>query len=167
MDSDNNIEIRPTRRLLRIQIFTICALLSVVLALCAVLIIGHVKGEYQKRDDRYAALAIKTDRNAKETVIRHNKAMSAAAIKFEKETKRAVKHQKNHDTAVLRRVVRRMKVRARREAEAARAAGYSSGNSAGFNTGHSVGVDDGVKKASDELTCSDDLDVPLPFCTGF
>jgi flagellar biosynthesis/type III secretory pathway protein FliH len=42
--------------------------------------------------------------------------------------------------------------------------GYAAGNSAGYSSGHSVGVDEGVDKASDSLTCSDDPDAGLPPC---
>lgn len=158
----------PIRRQIpRTHIFAILALVAVVFALVVILVNTHVNSEYQKRDDKYALLAIKTDKNAKAADNAHRKAMAAAAIKFEKETKKAVKTQKNRDVRVLRRVVRRMKVRSRREVKAARDAGYSAGNSVGYSNGHSTGVDDGVRKASDELTCSDDLDVALPFCTGF
>ena len=158
----------PVRRgMPRVHIFAILALLTVVFALIVIMISTHVNGEYQKRDDKFALLAIKTDVNTKTADTTHRKAMATAAIKFEKETKKAVKTQKNRDVKVLRRVIRRMKVRARRESKAARDAGYSAGNSAGFSSGHSSGVDDGVRKASDELTCSDDLDVPLPFCNSF
>lgn len=63
----------------------------------------------------------------------------------------------------------RAKDEARRAGEAAgyssgQSEGYSSGQSAGFSSGHSAGVDEGIEQASDELDCSDDLDVPLPFC---
>ena len=51
---------------------------------------------------------------------------------------------------------------------AGNSAGYSAGNSAGYSSGHSEGVEEGVEegieKGSDELSCSDDLDVPLPPC---
>ena len=42
--------------------------------------------------------------------------------------------------------------------------GYAAGNSAGYSSGHSAGVDEGVDKASDSLTCSDDPDAGLPPC---
>ena len=46
--------------------------------------------------------------------------------------------------------------------------GYAAGNSAGYSSGHSegveAGVEEGIEKGSDELSCSDDLDVPLPPC---
>lgn len=46
--------------------------------------------------------------------------------------------------------------------------GYAAGNSAGYSSGHSEGVEEGVEEGieqgSDELSCSDDLDVPLPPC---
>jgi hypothetical protein len=48
--------------------------------------------------------------------------------------------------------------------ESGQAAGYTSGNAAGFSSGKSAGVEEGISKASDELVCSDDLDVDLPPC---
>jgi hypothetical protein len=51
--------------------------------------------------------------------------------------------------------------------ESGQAAGYSSGNAAGFSSGKSAGVEEGITKASDELVCSDDLDVDLPPCFDY
>jgi hypothetical protein len=148
----------------RVHIIAIGALVAVIAALSFMLVNNHVQSEYDERDAKYTALALKTGKDQTAAEIVHRKAMAAAAIKFEKETKKAVKTQKNRDVRILRRVVRRLKSRSRREAQAARNSGYAAGNSAGFSAGHSTGVDDGVHRASDELTCSDDLDVPLPFC---
>lgn len=159
----------PTRNRSRLAaVFAIGALTVVVLALVGIVLSNHVNHEYSKRDDRYVALALKSDKNMKSTKIVHAKAMSAAAIKFEKATKKAVKAQKNRDVRTLRRVVRRYKSRIRREIKAAHDAGYSSGSATGYSSGHSEGEKDGLVKGSDSLTCSDDPDVYwLPACFDF
>ncbi|MDO9354694.1 MAG: hypothetical protein Q7T55_13435 [Solirubrobacteraceae bacterium] len=54
------------------------------------------------------------------------------------------------------------KMRKVADRKAARA--YSSGSAVGHQQGYSDGVDDGITKASDDITCSDDPDVPLPYC---
>ncbi len=56
--------------------------------------------------------------------------------------------------------VRRMRQTAARRANEA----YSAGSSVGRATGYNEGIDDGITKASDDLVCSDDPDVPLPPC---
>ena len=70
--------------------------------------------------------------------------------------------------------VRRRTRRAERRAadkreEEARSAGYSSGNSAGFSSGHAEGESEGYSEGLDDGAepCSNDLDVPLPFCPGY
>lgn len=159
----------PARNRSRIAaVFAIGALTVVVLALVGIMISNHVNHEYTKRDDRYVALALKSDKNMKSTKIAHSKEMAAAAIKFEKTVKKEVKKQKNRDVRTLRRVVRRYKSRLRRETKAARDAGYSSGNATGYSSGHTEGEKDGLVKGSDSLTCSDDPDVYwLPPCFDY
>jgi uncharacterized protein HemX len=79
----------------------------------------------------------------------------------------------SHERKEVRRAKRATRKRERRRAtrlsDQARSEGYANGNSAGFASGHSTGYDegesDGIEKASDDLTCSDDPDVPLPYCT--
>ena len=94
----------------------------------------------------------------KTAAVAHEK----AAIK--KAVKKAVRKQKRHDLRVMHRVAKKQKNRRNRESEAARQAGQAAGYSGGFNAGHEVGREDGLIEGSDELTCSDDLDVPLPPC---
>ena len=67
---------------------------------------------------------------------------------------------KARNKVVMRRVVKRLKRQAVREAQQS----YASGSQAGFSSGREAGVDEGVLKASDELICSDDVDVALPYC---
>jgi hypothetical protein len=87
---------------------------------------------------------------------------------------------KTHERKAVKRAIKGERKRAERLAATARSEGYSAGNSAGYGAGHSdgysegneegysegneEGVEEGIEQASDELECSDDLDVPLPFC---
>ena len=71
--------------------------------------------------------------------------------------KRDNKRWKKHEAAAV-------KAAEQRGYSSGNSAGYSAGTSAGYTSGRSDGIDEGIDTASDELTCSDDLDVPLPFC---
>jgi hypothetical protein len=123
---------------------------------------AHVHNVYNKKDDAYRALAIRTDTNKK-------KAATAARVAQANAVAAAVKKQKDHDVRVLRRAVRKIKSAARRKVDVAykkgQEQGYSSGTAAGYSSGRSDGVDEGLREGSDSLTCSDDPDVTwLPFC---
>ena len=95
--------------------------------------------------------------------------------------RKALDERKARDAAVLRRVVTKMKRSAARRAQQAYAsgqsAGYSSGQSAGYSSGKEQGetegyvagsadgFEDGLTEGSDDLSCSDDMDVYwLPTC---
>ncbi|MGK2936185.1 MAG: hypothetical protein ACSLFR_00005 [Solirubrobacteraceae bacterium] len=67
---------------------------------------------------------------------------------------------KARNRSVIRRVVRKMKRSGARKADEA----YASGSAVGRNEGFETGVDAGIEKASDDVVCSDDPDVPLPYC---
>ena len=77
-----------------------------------------------------------------------------------------------HEKRAVKRAVKKERKRAQKLAETARnqgysdgsVAGYSSGHSAGYSEGESEGFEDGMDTASDDLACSDDPDVPLPYC---
>ena len=79
---------------------------------------------------------------------------------------------KARNRSVTRRVVRRLKKAMERRANQAYAsgtsAGFSSGRNAGVAAGREEGLEEGIQEginvASDDLTCSDDPDVPLPYC---
>jgi hypothetical protein len=84
--------------------------------------------------------------------------------------RRDAKQEKQHAVRKVRRETRRNeRKRATNLAERARNEGYSSGNGAGYASGsaagHEAGKEDGIATASDELDCSDDVDVTwLPPC---
>jgi hypothetical protein len=95
---------------------------------------------------------------------------------------------REHEKRAVKKAVKKERKRAEKQAERARNEGYSAGNSAGYGAGHSAGYsegedagysdgsadgysdgsadgyEDGLDDASDEVTCSDDPDVPLPYC---
>jgi hypothetical protein len=85
-------------------------------------------------------------------------------------------HEKRAVKRAVKRTMKKERKRAAKLAERARSEGYSSGNTAGYGAGHSAGysegneagveegIDEGIDIASDDLTCSDDPDVPLPYC---
>ena len=89
----------------------------------------------------------------------------------------AVKAAKTEQRAADRKAFRRRLRKATADARAAgyssgnaagyssgNAAGYSAGSSAGYESGRDTGVQEGINEATDELVCSDDSDVPLPYC---
>ena len=141
------------------------ALVLAVLATGLIFTTNHVQAQYKERDDRYVALAIKTDRDEEAATLAASRAEDVAV-------KDAVSAEKKRSERVIKRVVRKMKRSARRKMNEAYAKGqrdgYSSGNAAGYSAGHSSGRDEGysegMDEASDDLTCSDDPDVPLPYC---
>jgi flagellar biosynthesis/type III secretory pathway protein FliH len=144
----------------RNRIIAVGALVA-LLAVTGVAYASHVSGQYKIKDDAYRALAIRTDtahRNATDDA-RRTATQAAAALKA------AVAKQKSHDTAVLRRIVRKMKSAARRKIDAAYKKGQDDGYSSGNAAGYSAGTENGLVQGSDGLTCSDDIDVSwLPFC---
>jgi hypothetical protein len=89
------------------------------------------------------------------------KAVAERSRRADIEEKRAVKRAKGSQRKADRKV---WKKRMEKAVNNARNVGYSSGSAAGYSSGRSTGVEEGLKKGSDELTCSDDLDVPLPPC---
>jgi len=77
---------------------------------------------------------------------------------------RAEKKIKDRHKVVLRRVVRNLKKSGDQKAQQSFASGSQTGFSSGKEQGVEEGVEEGLERGSDELTCSDDLDVPLPPC---
>jgi hypothetical protein len=161
--NDNKTTVTFSKRTARIA--AIGALVLAVLAAGLTLTTNHVQAQYKQRDDRYAALAITTDRDEKAATLAASRAKDTAVND-------AVAAEKRRSERVIKRVVRKMKRSARRKMDEAYAKGqrdgYSSGNAAGYSAGHSSGRDEGysegMEEASDDLACSDDPDVPLPYC---
>src|SRR5262249_10900132 len=109
---------------------------------------GHVNGVYDRKDDAYRALAIRTDTDQRKAQAAHRRALKKAVDE-------AISSTKRHDVRVLRRAVRKMKSKARRMVNDAykkgKDQGYSSGQSAGYasgkNDGYSQGNADGFDQA--------------------
>ncbi len=117
-------------------------------------------------DDAVASqktVAVKTavQKTENEHAIEIDGVKDAAAAHERRTVKRAVK-----------KAVKKERKRAQRLADTARnegysngsAAGYGSGHSAGYSEGESDGFENGIDTASDDVECSDDPDVPLPYC---
>lgn len=101
---------------------------------------------------------------ASEQQVAVKRAVTAAVAKKGAEDK-AKRLRIMHRAATRMNAKHRAEVRKLRQAAARRAdQAYSTGNSVGRAAGYNEGVGDGITKASDDLTCSDDPDVPLPYC---
>lgn len=120
-------------------------------------------GQGTRKSD--AVVALEEQAAVKQAVV--------AAVRENNEEQRAVRRRaleraeralKRRNRVVIRRVVSRLKRASERRASQSFAsgsqAGYQSGSQAGFEQGEQAGL----FKASDELVCSDDSDVPLPAC---
>lgn len=135
----------------------------------ALLILGIVAtaaffvGQGTRKSD--AVVALEEQAAVKQAVV--------VAVRENNEEQRAVRRRaleraeralKRRNRVVIRRVVSRLKRASERRASQSFAsgsqAGYQSGSEAGFEQGEQAGL----FKASDELVCSDDSDVPLPAC---
>jgi hypothetical protein len=149
-----------------LAIIGLTLLIMFALAAGAIAFNNHIHGVYRTKDDAYRVLAIRSD-----GLLKRTKATDAAALK------KAVLTQKTTDQRKLKRTITKMTKQRSKAVKAAQKAGYksgqqagytsgySSGNSAGYSSGHSAGVQDGLVQGSDQLTCSDDLDVYwLPAC---
>ncbi|MBA3787602.1 MAG: hypothetical protein H0X21_02780 [Actinobacteria bacterium] len=142
--------------------FAIAALVLVALATAS---FGAVSYAGAKADER---------RGLSERFVQD---MRAAATRAAADERLAVLAQRRRDAKLLKAAVRRIKAKAKREANRAfekgrdegytsgSAAGYASGSSAGYADGSADGYDDGLSDGSDGLDCSDDIDVYwLPAC---
>lgn len=110
---------------------------------------GTRKGDQQVARERTAAVSSAVAMKGAEVKTRYLALMKHAEKKI-----------KNRNKVVMRRLVKRLKKETERKAQQS----YASGSQLGFSTGREAGVEEGVLKASDELTCSDDVDVALPYC---
>lgn len=142
-----------TERTIPVRVF-IAPMLVVLLAVAGVG--GFLLGQSTRQsDDQVRADRIESVNTA---VHLNNAANKEKRVRM---MERAEKKLKQRNKVVLRRVVKKLKKAAERKARES----YASGSSAGFNNGHSAGEEDGLRKGSDSLTCSDDPDVTwLPGC---
>ena len=138
---------------------------AVLLVLGALLTFGaYSYGESTRKSDTHvnrlleSGIKAAVSERSKQAEAEQARAVKAAVTNAVKEAKRA---QRKADKKIWTKRMRKAVQEAREEGAAA---GYSSGNAAGFSAGHSTGVEEGIEQGSDELSCSDDLDVPLPPC---
>lgn len=114
---------------------------------------AHVQGNYDERDDAYTALAIRTDTDKRATTAAAKRTARVAVVAQDKAVIAAVKAEKKRAERVVRRVVRKMKVSARRKVDEAykkgQSVGYSSGSAAGYSNGKDDGFYDGFDSAFD------------------
>jgi hypothetical protein len=129
---------------------------------------GYSFGESTRRSDAQvsrtveAAVEIRSAQATSDQSAAVNAAVNAAVKATTKKVRRS---QMRADRKVWMKRLEQHEDRARDAGySSGNAAGYSSGNSAGYSSGHSTGVEEGIETASDELVCSDDLDVALPPC---
>lgn len=146
----------PPRRWVRRTLVGVAGVLALALAATGTFFIGRDTRLSTQEVD--AKLAAQAKRDAGKAKAHEEEAVAAA-------TKRAKRIQRRADAKLWRGRVERTSANARDAGySAGSSAGYSAGNAAGFTEGHETGVEDGIEQGSDELTCSDDLDVPLPAC---
>ena len=107
------------------------------------------------------AAATAVESNTEDLERKHSSEVISITADLKAEQHEAVKK-------AIKKTLKKERKRAEKLAEQARNEGYSSGNTAGYASGnaagHSAGVEEGIETASDELSCSDDLDVDLPPC---
>ena len=161
-DAQTLVEVPTTRTVWKIVLATVGG---------TVLLLALVIGAYAVYHDKTSVIAdLKEERQSLES---QNAVLTAdlatSRVKFRK-TNAAL----NNTAKDLRKTRRSLTITKRNLAQSrddvvaanARAdANYSSGYSEGNSSGYSSGVSAGIAEGSDELTCSDDLDVTwLPAC---
>lgn len=147
------------------QTYRVIGATAVVLVIVAAAAVGsYFAGQSTRDSDKTVAAKVTTSVNAgvKQTV--------AEQTGIRRKVIREVRaDQKKHDRSVMRKLRARMQKVADRKAKAS----YASGQSTGFSSGHSQGEQDGYQsgtvdgliQGSDQLSCSDDIDVTwLPAC---
>lgn len=111
-----------------------------------------------------------------EVTSKVNEAVALRGERAEDDQAAAVAAQRSRDVRVRKAAVKKAKkVSYDKGYAAGNSAGYSAGNSAGYSAGsadgyqegNADGVEEGIETASDELTCSDDMDVALPPCWDY
>ena len=137
-----------------------------LLALAAALaFVAYTMGASSRRSDTDVVRLV--DRKVSVAVgERGAKAEADQRAAVRKAVKAARRSQLRRDRRVWRGRTRRAVRKAEDSAyDRGSSAGFASGNAAGYTAGHGDGVEDGIDTASDELDCSDDLDVALPACS--
>jgi flagellar biosynthesis/type III secretory pathway protein FliH len=155
----------------RTRIFVVAAIAAIV-GLGATNVVTALNASDANAAHRHEVESLNDDHRAAIAALRRDAASDLAD---------AVAEQRAHDRQVLRRALRKARRAADEQIAAARDQGYSSGSAAGHSQGYQEGNadgyldgnqdgyesgrEDGLFDGSDELDCSDDLDVGwLPAC---
>lgn len=142
----------PPRRWIRRTLLSVFGVLLLAIAAGGAFLAGRDTRLSDQQVD--AKLAAQSQQDARKA-----KASEAAAVKD------ARLAQRKADGKVWQKRLERATKKAREAGySTGSAAGYSSGKTDGYSAGNADGVEEGLVKGSDELTCSDDMDVPLPAC---
>jgi flagellar biosynthesis/type III secretory pathway protein FliH len=139
------------------RIVTIGSVLAVIAISAIASAAAFMVGQQTRMADSEVVLRVTNavDERAKRAAREKRDALAKQAARFRKRIGR------------VRRVVRKRGYRAGRRFgyEDGHLEGYAAGKSAGYSLGRWVGVREGVRKASDQLKCSDDPDARLPACS--
>jgi hypothetical protein len=146
----------PPKSWVRRTLIGLFAVLAIGLAAGGAFLAGQSTRLSEQQVDAKLATQARQDKRAAKT-------HEALAIKDAKAGQRAI------DSKISRKRLNKAVKKAREAGySSGSAVGYQNGNAAGYQSGtaagHEAGVQDGLKEGSDELTCSDDMDVPLPAC---
>ena len=143
------------------------AFLAVVFIAAVTFSIGYLSGQAQRKSDEAVALLVSHEATeTKQAVNAERDIRQVQAVR--KAVKKAEHAQWRKDNKRWKTYVAKERKRVYDKGyDAGHTAGYGAGNSAGYSSGHTTGVQDGIEEGSDELTCSDDKDVPLPPCSFY
>lgn len=149
------ITIRKPGRAFRVIAMTLGTIIVATGLLAAGFFLGQStrKSDEQVARERAVAVRVAVERKGAEDKQLRIRMMERQEAKL-----------KARHRSVIRRVVRKLKKSGDRRAQQAFASGNASGFSSGRQQGFDDGVDEGIERASDEVVCSDDPDVPLPYC---
>jgi hypothetical protein len=142
-----------------IAVAALTAGMLLVFAMSAIAVTMHVHGVYDKKNDAYRALAIRTDTNKKKSQAAQRKAEVAQQRALELAVADTKNEDRKHAERVLRRVVRKMKSASRRKVNQA----YEKGKKAGFNSGYGSGQSAGYANGKD-AGFNDGFDEAYTFC---
>jgi peptidoglycan hydrolase CwlO-like protein len=149
--------------------------IALAAVLAAVLLLGAVAGGYAVYHEKTTQISdLKAEGQHLRAEGQHLRATNTALYKQMKATQ-AKLGRANSKLTVSRKQLTRTKANltklskdlaaANQRADANYSAGYSAGNSAGYEQGNASGYSSGLSAGSDQLTCSDDVDVYwLPAC---
>jgi flagellar biosynthesis/type III secretory pathway protein FliH len=139
------------------RIVTIASVLAVIAITAIAGAVSFMVGQQTRMPDSEVVLRVTNAVDERGELAGREKrdALAKQAAKFRKRIAR------------VRHVVRKRGYRAGRALgyEAGTHEGYAKGKAAGYSLGRWVGIREGVRVATDQVTCSDDPDSRLPACS--